>query len=271
MNKNRWPIWLTISGVALIALFWGIYAIWDPESRVLDTATRASLPGQFAQLTDGVTHYELSGPDGAPVTRFAIVHDRPLHLIVVRHDLTGFQHLHPTMAPDGTWSLPLTLPAPGRYRAYADFSALVELDPYYTDYLNERAKIARRRGDWDTALADYDRAIAMAPPFPELYYNRGTARAALRDVDGARADFGYVLEMEPGDLDTRLSRAELRLGAGDVAGAGEAAGDGDDGDRLVFGVAGRGCGLRVWRGAFGVRPKARPLSHGAGQGVWPLA
>jgi hypothetical protein len=28
------------------------------------------------------------------------------------------------MAPDGTWSVPLTLPRPGRYRAYADFSAL---------------------------------------------------------------------------------------------------------------------------------------------------
>lgn len=68
--------------------------------------------------------FHIQGPGGTPVTRFAIVHDRPLHLIVVRDDLTGFQHLHPTMAPDGTWSIPLTLPAPGRYRAYADFSAL---------------------------------------------------------------------------------------------------------------------------------------------------
>ena len=68
--------------------------------------------------------FHIQGPDGRPVTRFAIVHDRPLHLIVVRHDLSGFQHLHPTMAPDGTWSIPLTLPTPGGYRAYADFSAL---------------------------------------------------------------------------------------------------------------------------------------------------
>jgi hypothetical protein len=72
----------------------------------------------------GTFRFHIQGPDGRAVTRFAIVHDRPLHLIVVRHDLTGFQHLHPTMAPDGTWSVPLTLPAPGTYRAYADFSAL---------------------------------------------------------------------------------------------------------------------------------------------------
>ena len=79
------------------------------------------------ELSAGATailRFHIQGPDGRPVTRFAIVHDRPLHLIVVRQDLTGFQHLHPTMAPDGTWSLSLSLPAPGQYRAYADFSAL---------------------------------------------------------------------------------------------------------------------------------------------------
>ncbi|MEK8109242.1 hypothetical protein NKG94_40115 [Micromonospora sp. M12] len=36
-----------------------------------------------------------------------------MHLIVVRRDLTGYQHLHPTMAKDGTWSVPLTLAQPG--------------------------------------------------------------------------------------------------------------------------------------------------------------
>ena len=103
--------------------------------------------------------------------------------------------------------------------AYADFSALIEMDPYYTDYLCERAKISRQAGDLAAALADYDRAVRLAPPFPELYYNRGTARAALGDVDGALADFGYVLAMEPRDVDTRLSRAELSLRQGDLDGA----------------------------------------------------
>ncbi|BCB86655.1 hypothetical protein [Phytohabitans suffuscus] len=58
-----------------------------------------------------------------PVTDFAIVHDKPLHMIVVRRDLTGYQHLHPTMAPDGRWTVPLTLPEPGVWRAYTDFTA----------------------------------------------------------------------------------------------------------------------------------------------------
>jgi tetratricopeptide (TPR) repeat protein len=100
--------------------------------------------------------------------------------------------------------------------AYADFSALVELDPYYTDYLCERARISRQASDFAAAVADYDRAARLAPPYPELYYNRGTAKAALGDTAGALADFGYVLDMEPRDVDTRLSRAEVLLGAGDL-------------------------------------------------------
>jgi hypothetical protein len=44
-----------------------------------------------------------------------------LHLIVVRRDFVGYQHLHPALRSDGSWSVPLTLSAPGAYRAFADF------------------------------------------------------------------------------------------------------------------------------------------------------
>ena len=57
------------------------------------------------------------------------MHDKPLHLIVVRRDLSGFQHLHPTMAPDGTWGIDLTLAEPGIYRMIADFTAIVGGQP----------------------------------------------------------------------------------------------------------------------------------------------
>jgi hypothetical protein len=45
-----------------------------------------------------------------------------MHLIVVRRDMTGFQHLHPVQRADGTWSVPATLRAAGSYRVFADFS-----------------------------------------------------------------------------------------------------------------------------------------------------
>ena len=49
-------------------------------------------------------------------------HEQLMHLIVVRRDLTQYQHLHPSLDEDGSWSVPLTLPEPGVYRAFVDFS-----------------------------------------------------------------------------------------------------------------------------------------------------
>ncbi|MEV6634088.1 hypothetical protein AB0M54_25385 [Actinoplanes sp. NPDC051470] len=69
--------------------------------------------------------FAIRGAGNAAITTFAVVHDKPLHLIVIRRDLSVFQHVHPTMAPDGTWSIPLTLARPGSYRAVADFTAIV--------------------------------------------------------------------------------------------------------------------------------------------------
>lgn len=58
---------------------------------------------------------------GRTVRAFDDAHTKRLHLIVVRRDLQGFQHLHPVQAADGGWTVRLTLPAAGVYRAYADF------------------------------------------------------------------------------------------------------------------------------------------------------
>jgi len=65
--------------------------------------------------------FQIEGPDGRPVTKFAVEHEKRLHLIVVRRDGSKFQHVHPEMAPDGTWSIPLSLPDAGSYRVFADF------------------------------------------------------------------------------------------------------------------------------------------------------
>jgi hypothetical protein len=65
--------------------------------------------------------FQITGPDGKPVTEFDVEHDKKLHLVLVRRDGSGYQHLHPEMAADGTWSTPLTLPEAGSYRVFADF------------------------------------------------------------------------------------------------------------------------------------------------------
>jgi hypothetical protein len=65
--------------------------------------------------------FTVTGPDGHPVTAYEQAHEKELHLIVVRRDLAGFQHVHPTRSADGTWSVPLDLEKAGTYRVFADF------------------------------------------------------------------------------------------------------------------------------------------------------
>jgi hypothetical protein len=59
--------------------------------------------------------------DGNAVRDFEPEQDKLLHLIVVRTDFTGYQHLHPTLIDDGTFSVEVATPKAGAYRAIADF------------------------------------------------------------------------------------------------------------------------------------------------------
>ncbi len=105
----------------------------NPASTAVD-----DLPDGLAVSRDGYTlavgersrpatttaplQFQILGPDGRPVTRYSTVHDQDLHLIVVRRDLTRYQHVHPELDDRGTWSAPLDLSAPGVYRVFADFT-----------------------------------------------------------------------------------------------------------------------------------------------------
>jgi hypothetical protein len=65
--------------------------------------------------------FRVEDPDGEPLVDYEESHDEDLHLIAVRRDMTGFQHVHPDLAADGTWSVPVAL-NPGDWRIFADFT-----------------------------------------------------------------------------------------------------------------------------------------------------
>lgn len=57
---------------------------------------------------------------GRPLLDYTREHEKDLHLIVVRRDLTGFQHVHPRLdRATGTWSVDVRL-TPGTWRVIAD-------------------------------------------------------------------------------------------------------------------------------------------------------
>ncbi|MDN5933832.1 MAG: DUF748 domain-containing protein [Pseudonocardia sp.] len=115
----------THSGTVAEAQQSGIGQPSDRPGGLASTVGGYTLSPADPTLTAGPTapfSFTITGPDGAPVTAFDVEHDKRMHLVVVRRDTSGFQHVHPEMAPDGTWSVPLTVPAAGSYRAFADFT-----------------------------------------------------------------------------------------------------------------------------------------------------
>jgi hypothetical protein len=83
----------------------------------LELVRRTATAGQRRTLA-----FRIVDRRGDTVRDFDVEHTKRMHFIVVRRDLTGFQHLHPTQAPDGTWSVGVTLREAGSYRVFADFS-----------------------------------------------------------------------------------------------------------------------------------------------------
>ena len=85
------------------------------DGYTFDLGQESAPPGRSVPVS-----FRITGAGGEPVTAYDVEHEKQLHLIAVRRDLSGFQHVHPTLAANGTWSTDLALTA-GDWRLFADF------------------------------------------------------------------------------------------------------------------------------------------------------
>jgi hypothetical protein len=69
----------------------------------------------------GTLAFTVRAGDGSVLTGYELRHERPLHLVLARDDLSAEQHVHPDLGAGGTWRVVVTLPSAGRWRAMADF------------------------------------------------------------------------------------------------------------------------------------------------------
>ena len=77
---------------------------------------------ELRRAHDEEVSFRIADDRGETVRDFDVEHTRRMHVIVVRRDLAGFQHLHPTQSRDGSWTVAVRLPLAGSYRLFADFS-----------------------------------------------------------------------------------------------------------------------------------------------------
>ena len=138
-------MWRALGPVAVALLLTVAGCSGDPASEGTHSHDQMSLPvGDGTRqsevgysLTDvelpaaaggtGEVSFRIENFRGRPVTDYVEEHTRDLHLYVVRDDLEVFRHLHPTLAGDGTWSAPVSLPASGDYRVITEFVARDDL------------------------------------------------------------------------------------------------------------------------------------------------
>lgn len=150
--------------------------------------------------------FKVIGPDGTPVTDYEVEHDKKLHFIVVSRDLTSFQHLHPKLSPDGTWSVRLKAPKPGPYKAFADFipkggekltlgADLTAAGDYDPDPLPEASRTAKVDGY--TVSLDGDLAPNTSTKLTLTVSKDGKPVEDLEPYLGA---YGHLVALRAGDL-----------------------------------------------------------------------
>ena len=161
----------------------------------LELARRSARRGKPFELA-----FRIVDRSGQTVRDFDVEHTKRMHFIVVRRDMTGFQHLHPTENPDGTWSVPVTLPDAGSYRVFADFS--VDDKPYtLADDLTVDGAVRSQALPAPATSADVDglRVALAEDAEKELGFTvtRDGAPLAIQDYLGAK---GHLVALREGDL-----------------------------------------------------------------------
>ncbi|MET0865944.1 MAG: hypothetical protein ABWZ98_16560 [Nakamurella sp.] len=185
-------------------------------------ATAAELPGGLLSAQDGYTlklgarvlpagpqvpvDFQIIGPDALPVTDYQVAHDKELHLIVIRRDLTGFQHLHPSRAVDGTWRAPVDLSVAGAYRVFADFAPaghdgitlgadLAVPGSYAPHPLSTESRVAE--ADGYTVTLDGE---LVAGQSSKLVLTVARDGVPVTDLQPYLAAFGHLVALRDGDL-----------------------------------------------------------------------
>jgi hypothetical protein len=190
-------------------------AVADGKLRLI--ADRTALPlGTTTSYT-----FRIADAHGATVRDFALEHGKRLHLIAVRRDLTGYQHLHPTQQPDGSWAVPLGFSTPGSYRVYADFTpAGGKKTTLGTDVMvdGDAAYHALPAPSPRAGVDGYDVAISGTPTagrMAKLTFTVTRDGRAVNDLQPYLEARGHLVALRADDLAYLHVHPEDEAGAGD--------------------------------------------------------
>lgn len=180
-----------------------------PPGLAASEAGYTLVPGTTSVAAAGPVPFSfiVTDPDGLPLTEYVPTHEKDLHLIVVRRDLSGFQHVHPIRDSAGTWSVPLELAAGGTYRVFADF-APAGLDRTLTlgtdlAVAGQFVPVPLPEPATTSSLEGYDVTVtgtASAGMEAQLTFTVSRDGQALTDLEPYLGAYGHLVSLRVGDL-----------------------------------------------------------------------
>ena len=118
-----------------------------------------------------------------------------MHVIVVRRDMTGFQHVHPTQRADGSWSVPVSSTTPAR-TACSPTSRSTRPRTRSPPTCRWTGRSARRRFPQPAKSVEVD-GLTVTKNDLGFTVTRDGQPVAIQDYLGAK---GHLVALREGDL-----------------------------------------------------------------------
>jgi hypothetical protein len=160
----------------------------------------------FAARRPRAFSFRIMKSDGQTLRSYDVTHEKRMHLIVVRRDLTGFHHIHPVLVHGDRWVATLPALQPGSYRAFADFSTGGEktvlgvdlaVAGSFTPTPLPRSHQAATPGEYVVSLNPGGPFVADRETTVSFHVTRGGRTVAVDRYLGAR---GHLVILRAGDL-----------------------------------------------------------------------
>ena len=97
-----------------------------------------------------------------------IRHEKKLHLLLIRDDMTRFQHLHPEYT-NGSWTVKTAIPDQGKYQMYADVAPIEEVPsvlrvPLTIGGDTQNTQVPVPNADWSAQDGEYTAKLTIDQP-----------------------------------------------------------------------------------------------------------
>jgi hypothetical protein len=201
-----------------------------PDGRLTATAPHQSHRSYCLRAFTAVTNlrpgtpfdftFDLVDDRGATLRQFQTVHEKIMHVIVVRQDLAQFQHVHPTYsAAEGRFTVhDLVLPSSAPYRLFADFRPVGAMTGPDGQPLSVTVPAALEVGDQETyrpeplpvasdtaTVGDYEVALSRpdtlrAGEVPQLTFTIRRGGEVVTDLEPYLGANGHAVILREEDL-----------------------------------------------------------------------